>query len=65
LLTKLTLPETTSEEEVSVGAVFVMDSRVSPADGIPKYTVPRAGQKATITELRLTRRSTKWELETP
>jgi len=33
------------EKEVSVGAVFVMDSRVSPADGIPKYTVPRAGLK--------------------
>jgi len=37
LLTKLTLPETTSEKEASVGAVFVMDSRVSPADDIPKY----------------------------
>jgi len=43
------------EKEVSVGAVFVTDSRVSPADGIPRsclgrivriqFTVPRAGQK--------------------
>jgi len=42
------------EKEVSVGAVFVTDSRVSPADGIPRSCLGRIVriQFTVITELR-------------
>jgi len=57
------------EKEVSVGAVFVIHSRVACIGAWQlsrtQFTVPRAGQKATITELRIRRRSTEWELDTP